>query len=77
MTALASIFRPVPSIKTFTLDFKSISTMSSVINSASKRKACFRIASIKSGPMMPSAKPGKFSTSVVFISAPPAVTEPS
>ena len=27
--------------------------------------------------MMPSRKPGKFSTSVVFISAPPAVTEPS
>jgi hypothetical protein len=27
--------------------------------------------------MMPSRKPGKFSTSVVFIRAPPAVTEPS
>ena len=27
--------------------------------------------------VMPSGKPGKFSTSVVFISAPPAVTEPS
>ncbi len=27
--------------------------------------------------MMPSGKPGKFSTSVVFINAPPAVTEPS
>ncbi len=27
--------------------------------------------------MMPSRKPGKFSTSVVFISAPPAVTDPS
>ena len=27
--------------------------------------------------MMPSRKPGKFSTSVVFISAPPAVTAPS
>ena len=33
--------------------------------------------SIRSGPMTPSGKPGKFSTSVVFISAPPAVTEPS
>ena len=33
--------------------------------------------SISSGPMMPSWNPGKFSTSVVFISAPPAVTEPS
>ena len=27
--------------------------------------------------MIPSRKPGKFSTSVVFISAPPAVTDPS
>jgi hypothetical protein len=27
--------------------------------------------------MMPLRKPGKFSTSVVFIRAPPAVTEPS
>ncbi|CAB4731761.1 unannotated protein [freshwater metagenome] len=27
--------------------------------------------------MIPSVKPGKFSTSVVFISAPPAVTDPS
>ena len=27
--------------------------------------------------MMPSGKPGKFSTSVVFISSPPAVTEPA
>jgi hypothetical protein len=27
--------------------------------------------------MMPWEKPGKFSTSVVVISAPPAVTEPS
>ena len=27
--------------------------------------------------MMPSRKPGKFSTSVVFIRAPPAVTAPS
>jgi hypothetical protein len=27
--------------------------------------------------MMPSRKPGKFSTSVVVISAPPAVTAPS
>ena len=32
---------------------------------------------MSSGPITPSGKPGKFSTSVVFISAPPAVTEPS
>ena len=30
-----------------------------------------RICAISSGPMMPSGKPGKFSTSVVVISAPP------
>ncbi len=27
--------------------------------------------------MIPSGNPGKFSTSVVFISAPPAVTDPA
>jgi hypothetical protein len=27
--------------------------------------------------MIPSTNPGKFSTSVVFISAPPAVTDPA
>ena len=44
---------------------------------APKRIAWERIASIRSGPMMPVGKPGKFSTSVVFINAPPAVTAPS
>ena len=50
---------------------------SSATISAPKRSAWARISSIRAGPMMPSRKPGKFSTSVVFISAPPAVTEPS
>ena len=50
---------------------------SSETSSAPKRSAWARISSIRAGPMMPSRKPGKFSTSVVFISAPPAVTEPS
>ena len=50
---------------------------SSETSSAPKRSAWARMLSISSGPMMPSRKPGKFSTSVVFISAPPAVTEPS
>jgi hypothetical protein len=40
--------------------------------SAPNRSACARIAAIRSGPMMPSAKPGKFSTAVVSISCPPA-----
>ena len=51
--------------------------MSSVTISAPKRSAWARICSMSCGPMMPSVKPGKFSTSVVFMSAPPAVTEPS
>ncbi len=51
--------------------------MSSATNSVPNRSACWRISSISAGPMMPCAKPGKFSTSVVVISAPPAVTEPS
>ena len=44
------------------------------MNSAPKRSACLRMLSISSGPMMPSGKPGKFSTSVVVISAPPDCT---
>ena len=43
--------------------------------------AWLRMRSIRSGPEMPSGKPGKFSTSVVVISwpplTPPACTEPS
>ena len=50
---------------------------SSVTKTAPKRSACARISSISAGPMMPFWKPGKFSTSVVFIRAPPAVTAPS
>ena len=41
------------------------------MSSAPKRSACSRILVISSGPMMPSGKPGKFSTSVVSISWPP------
>ena len=44
---------------------------SSVMYSAPKRSACLRMLSISSGPRMPSGKPGKFSTSVVVINAPP------
>ena len=56
---------------------RSTSVMSSVTSSAPKRSAWLRRFSISSGPRIPEGKPGKFSTSVVFISAPPAVTEPS
>ncbi len=56
---------------------RSTAVTSSETISAPKRSAWARISSISAGPWMPSRKPGKFSTSVVFISAPPAVTEPS
>ncbi len=61
----------------FTSPVRSTSTTSSATSSAPNRSDWARISSISAGPMIPSRKPGKFSTSVVFISAPPAVTEPS
>jgi hypothetical protein len=39
--------------------------------SVPKRSACARISAMRSGPMIPSRKPGKFSTSVVVMSCPP------
>src|SRR3984957_411112 len=56
---------------------RSTSITSSARSSAPNRSACLRRWSIRSGPMTPSGKPGKFSTSVVCMSAPPAVTDPS
>ena len=50
---------------------RSTSTTSSGTSSAPNRSAWARISSIRAGPMMPSGKPGKFSTSVVSISWPP------
>ena len=43
----------------------------SVRISAPKRSACSRMLAMSSGPMIPSGKPGKFSTSVVSMSCPP------
>jgi hypothetical protein len=43
-------------------------TTSSVMKVVPKRSAWARICEMSSGPMMPSAKPGKFSTSVVSVS---------
>ena len=43
----------------------------SVRTSAPNRSACSRKRTISSGPMTPSGKPGKFSTSVVSMSWPP------
>ena len=68
---------PSPSVTFLISPVRSTAVTSSVTSSAPKRSACARISSMSSGPMMPSRKPGKFSTSVVFISAPPAVTAPS
>ena len=77
ITERANKVLPEPSFNVLTSPANFISTISSVIIWVPNRAACLRIASIRSGPIMPFSKPGKFSTSVVFISAPPAVTEPS
>ena len=50
---------------------KSTDSTSSVLRVDPQRFACARMRSIRSGPVMPSGKPGKFSTSVVVISCPP------
>ena len=68
---------PEPSVTSLISPVNFIPTMSSVIILQSNLSTCFRIDSINSGPITPVGKPGKFSTSVVFIKAPPAVTEPS
>src|SRR5699024_3545347 len=44
---------------------------------APKSAACLARAIIRSGPWMPPGNPGKFSTSVVVMSAPPWLTEPA
>ena len=56
---------------TFTGPDSSTAVTSSGTSSAPNRSAWVRRLAISSGPMTPSGKPGKFSTSVVFISAPP------
>ena len=77
MTAFARCTVPAVSVTVLISPLRSTATMSSGTSSAPKRSAWARMLSMRSGPMMPSRKPGKFSTSVVFISAPPAVTAPS
>ena len=52
---------------------KSTSSASSSTISVPKRWACLFMSSIRSGPWMPSGKPGKFSTSVVNMSCPPGI----
>ncbi len=77
MTAFARWTVPAVSVTVLISPLRSTLTMSSGTSSAPKRSAWPRMLSMSSGPMMPSWKPGKFSTSVVFMSAPPAVTAPS
>ena len=76
ITALAR-YVSLSVLTTFGSAVKSTATTSSGTSSAPNRSACLRMESISSGPMMESGNPGKFSTSVVCMSAPPAVTEPS
>ena len=76
MTDLALYSLPEESVTTLTGPVSSTSTASSSTSTAPKRSAWAFMFIIRSGPMMPSGKPGKFSTSVVFISAPPASTAP-
>ena len=56
-------------------DDRSTRVTFSVRNSAPNRAACSRKRPMRSGPMMPSGKPGKFSTSVVSMSCPPGWSE--
>ena len=56
---------------TLTGPVSSTETTSSATSSAPKRSAWLRMLLISSGPITPSGKPGKFSTSVVFMRAPP------
>ncbi len=77
ITALARWTVPSESVTVLTSSLKSTALTSSGTSSEPNRSAWARMLSMRSGPMMPSRKPGKFSTSVVCISAPPAVTERS
>ena len=76
MTVRARCVPPSPSVTVLTVPVSSTSTASSATSSAPNRLACSCRLSISSGPVMPAGKPGKFSTSVVVISAPPAPTDP-
>ena len=53
----------------------SIAVTSSYTTFVPNFSACSRISSMRSGPMIPLGKPGKFSTSVVFVSSPPGSTD--
>ena len=60
-----------PTLTIFGSTVRSTSVTSRGTSSAPKRSAWVRMSSMSCGPWMPSGKPGKFSTSVVVMSAPP------
>ena len=72
MTARARSVMP-PSVTVLISPVRSPAVAVSLRNSAPNRSACLRMLAIRSGPTMPSGKPGKFCTSLVVISAPPYV----
>ena len=76
-TTVSARYSSSPTTTSFGLPVRSTDVTSSVTKTVPNRSACDRSLSMRSGPMTPSGKPGKFSTSVVFMSAPPAVTAPS
>mmetsp|Transcript_9820 Transcript_9820/g.24861 ORF Transcript_9820/g.24861 Transcript_9820/m.24861 type:complete len:220 (+) Transcript_9820:913-1572(+) len=72
ITAFASTSVSVPVILNGGVPpLRSMLTTSSVRRSAPHLSAWFRIRSMRSGPVIPSGNPGKFSTSVVVMSCPP------
>ena len=77
ITAFASQTLPAESVTLLTSPVRSTASASSVISCAPNLSAWERIWPIRSGPITPSGNPGKFSTSVVFISAPPLSRAPS
>ena len=74
MITLSASYTPLSARMTNGRLPKSTLVTSSAIMSVPKRSPCLRIVSMRSGPRMPSTKPGKFSTCVVSISWPPAWT---
>ena len=77
MTAFARCTVPAVSVTVLISPVRSTETMSSGTSSAPKRSAwaAHVVHEVRAHDAV--RKPGKFSTSVVFISAPPAVTAPS
>ena len=61
----------LPTLTTLGVAVRSTSVTSRGSSWAPNFSACVRMSSMSCGPWMPAGKPGKFSTSVVVMSAPP------